>query len=327
MLLEHLRSFHAVAKHLGLRDACLELHLTQPAISKRLKSLEKELGIKLYLRTGKGIELTEAGRSFLKKVEPILKQIGELKETFNGKIPQEKQTKVLYIAAAFSMAANLLPSIIRRFERLHANLQVDCQTGSSQQIQQLILEGRAEIGVSTYRSLNADIVSEPFRVQTLVFFVKRRHALAKRRRITLKDVLAYPLVTRAMMGAPTWAQDVLKELSDRGYKPKIALQCNGPLQVKEAVARNIGVGLSYLDNIKEEASSGRFVVLKGADFQFNTLSYIQFSRKRELSPMAHEFLGLLRQAREVPVGRKLDELGVLMKRSESNLVAKNRKLA
>jgi hypothetical protein len=43
--------------------------------------------------------------------------------------------------------------------------------------------------------------------------------------------------------------------------------------------------------------------------------------------MAHEFLGLLRQAREVPVEKKLDELGVLMKRSESNLVAKNRKLA
>jgi DNA-binding transcriptional LysR family regulator len=218
--------------------------LTQPAISKRLKSLQQELGTKLYQRTGRGIELTEAGRSFLKKLEPILNQIAELKETCDGKIPEEKKTKVLYIAAAFSMAANLLPSIIRRFERLHADLQVDCQTGSSQQIQQLILEGRAEIGLSTYRSLNSDIVSEPFRVQSLVFFVKRRHALAKRRRISLKDVLAYPLVTRAMMGAPTWAQDVLKELSDRGYKPRIALRCNGPLQVKERSA-----GVSAWDSL------------------------------------------------------------------------------
>jgi LysR family carnitine catabolism transcriptional activator len=216
-----------------------------------------------------------------------------------------------------------LPSIIRRFEKSHAGVEVDCHTGSSQQVQQLIREGRAEIGLSTYRPLSADIACEPFRVQSLVFFVNPRHALATRRHVTLSDVLAYPLVTRGTMGGPTWIHDILKQISEAGYKYKLALQCEGPLQVKESVARNIGVGFSFLDNLKADVASGRFVVLKGADFQFTTLSYIVLSKKRELSPAAQEFLALLRQAKRIPKGKNLDEITGVMKGRVLKLVNKS----
>ena len=80
------------------------------------------------------------------------------------------------------------------------------------------------------------------------------------------------------------------------------------MQVKEAVARNVGVGISYSDNLIADVARGRFVILKGADFQFTTLSYILFSKKRGMSPAAHEFLGLLRQAKRIPKNSNLDDI-------------------
>ena len=105
----------------------------------------------------------------------------------------------------------------------------------------------------------------------------------------------------------------------------MALECNGPAQVKEAVARNVGVGLTYIDNLKADVARKRFVVLKGADYQFTTLSYTLYSKKRGLSPAAHEFLGLLRQAKRIPVGKNLDEITGVMKRRVLKLVNKSRK--
>lgn len=326
MTLDQLRAFLAVAKHLGLRHACDELHLTPTAISKRLKALQDELGVKLCKPNGKGIELTDAGRGVLAKIAAIVKQADELKGTFRRTIPQAQQPFVVCVAGAFSLSSRLLPSIIAHFEKSHAGVQINCHSGSSQQIEQMIREGRAEIGLSTYPPLTANISSEPFRVQTLVFFVNSRHPLATRSHITLADVLACPLIVRGIMGGPTTTRDILNQFSERGFKYKVALECNGPLQVKESVAKNIGVGISYLENLKADVASGRFVVLKGTDFQFTTLSYILHSKKRGLSPSAHEFLNLLRQAKKFPKGIKLDELTGGLNKPAAKLAAKSPKL-
>jgi len=319
MTLDQLRSLAAIGKHLNFRRAAAELHLTQSAVSKQLISLQKELGAKLYTHHGAIIEITEAGHAALSKIEFINKQVEELREMFQGRTGRDKQAAILSVGAAFSIAGNVLPTIIARFEKTHPDFEVRCHTGSSQQIQQLIRDGLAELGLSTYFSLSEDIASEPFRVQMLAFFVSARHPLATKRHITLSDVLAYPLVVRGFMGGPTWSQDILRQFSERGFKYKIAVECNGPLQVKESVARNMGVGLSYMDNLKADVANKRFVVLKGADFNFTTLSYILYSKKRGLSPAAHEFLALLRQAKSVPKSTKLNGIT-----GQSILIAPNR---
>ncbi len=318
MTLDQLRSFLVVAKHLSFGQAAMELHLTQSAISKQLGALQRELDAKLFARNGGGVELTDAGRSALNKIAPILSQVDDFQESFRRKSPPEPRPVFLSVAASFDVVTVDLPPIIARVEKFDANLVVNCHTGTSQQIQQLLRAGRVELGLSTYRSLTADIACEPFRVRPMVFFISRRHPLAKRHQVTLAEVLAYPLVIRGTMGGPTWTQDIFGELSRRGFKYKVALQCNGPLQVKESVANNIGVGFSYLDYLKGDVASGRMVVLKCADFQFNGLSYIGFSKNRELSPAAQEFLRLLRQAKRIPESKNLDEItGVTKQRGKS----------
>ena len=114
---------------MGLREACAELHLTQSAISKRLKSLQLDLGVELYKRNQQGIELTDAGRAALSKIELIVKQADDLKQSFRRTIPQKKPPVIVSVASAFSLTRQLLPRLFAGFEKSHAGVQVKCQTG------------------------------------------------------------------------------------------------------------------------------------------------------------------------------------------------------
>jgi len=322
MTLDQLRSLLAVARHLSFREAAKDLHLTQPAISKQLSILQRELGTRFYKRSGKGVELTEAGKLAFSKLAPIAKQLDDFEALFRSHDPFPTKPQRLAVAATFSLVTEIMPALIARFEKANPGIEWQCETGSSEVVQRMVREGRVELALSTYRRLTDDLIAEPFRVQKLVFFVHPRHPLAARRRVTLLDVLAHPLVVRSVKGGPTMTHDILQELSQSGLKYKIALRCSGPLVIMQAVGKNIGVGLTHLDNLQVAANRNRFVVLDGLDFQFATLSYIIFSGKRELSPLAQRFLEVLRRARRVPKGKNLDELETAMNGRVRNLLAK-----
>jgi len=225
---DQIRSLLAVAKHLSLRDASKELHLTQPAISKQLAVLQRELSTRLYKRSGKGVELSQAGRLALTKLEPIVKQLDDFETLFQSKQPMTPERQRLAVAATFSLVTDIMPALIARFEKTHPGIEWECQTGSSEQIQRMVGNGRVEIALTTYRNLTDELVAEPFRVQQLVFFVHPRHPLAARRRVALADVLSYPLVVRSVKGGPTMTHDILRDLSQAGLKYRVALRCSGP---------------------------------------------------------------------------------------------------
>ena len=317
-----LRSLLAVAKHLSLRQASKELHLTQPAISKQLATLQRELNTRLYNRSGRGVELTEAGRLALSKLDPIVKQLDAFEALFRSNDPFPTKPRRLAVAATFSLVTEIMPALIARFEKANPGIEWQCETGSSEVVQRMVREGRVELALSTYRQLTDDLIAEPFRVQKLVFFVHPRHPLAARRRVTLLDVLAHPLVVRSVKDGPTMTHDILQELSQSGLKHKIALRCSGPLVIMQAVSKNMGVGLTHLDNLQMAANRNRFVVLNGVDFRFTTLSYIIFSAKRELSPLAQSFLEMLRRARRIPKGKELEEIEQAMNGRVRNLITK-----
>ena len=95
--------------------------------------------------------------------------------------------------------------------------------------------------------------------------------------------------------------------------------------IREGVAKNIGVGIAYTDNLRSDVGHGRFVVLKGSDFHFTTLSRIVYSKNRELSPLAQKFLNLLRQAKRIPDYKKLDRIAGVTKERVIGLLKKSGK--
>ncbi len=93
MTLHRLKIWVAVAKHLGITKAAKELRIRQPSVTQQIKLLEKEFGLKLYNVTGRGIEVTQAGRVVLKYAKRILSQVDSLEKQLTSRFRRRRRRK------------------------------------------------------------------------------------------------------------------------------------------------------------------------------------------------------------------------------------------
>lgn len=294
--LNQFSSFAAVAKHLNLTKASAELRVSQPSISLQLKQLEDHHGTKLYRRLSKGIEITEAGQSFLRKIMPILEQVANLEDGFKPPVAKVLR-EVLNVGGTFSASAVLLPQLLARFRERHPNGELEFQTGPSEQLERLVAKAAMDLAVTDRKPASKDLIFEALKRERVVVFVLPDHRLASQKTLTITDVLAEPLIIRGGKGISGTTQNALKKLKDQGRIVRIGMLCDGPAAIKAAVRQKMGVGIAFADSIKLELDAGEFKVLKVKDFEVEAESFIVYPKYRALSPLAYEFLELLRAAR------------------------------
>jgi LysR family transcriptional regulator, low CO2-responsive transcriptional regulator len=303
MTLNQFTFFAAIAKHGSLTKASQELRISQPSISQQLRLLERDSGVKLYRRNGKGIELTEAGWLFLSRISPILEQVAQIKSAFS----QQKvgaEIGHLKIGGTFGSSSLLLPSLAARFKKTHSEIEIELRTRSAQRLEPLLLSGHVEIAVSTHRPHHSELAWEPFRRERMVLFVSSAHPLARKRKVTLVDVQAFPLVIRSIRGVQGATVRLLNELAGQGLKFNIGMRCEVPDAIKEAVKKNAGIGIVFEDVVKREVERGEFKILKGHGLMLESDTYILYRADRPLSALGQEFLTLLRKARGARQGTK-----------------------
>jgi DNA-binding transcriptional LysR family regulator len=90
MTLHQLKIFEAVAENLNITQVSRKLQVSQPSVSKQLRLLEQEYGLKFYVKSGRGIKLTQEGQLFQVTVKPILEQMEGLKRTFENRVAEGK---------------------------------------------------------------------------------------------------------------------------------------------------------------------------------------------------------------------------------------------
>lgn len=296
MTLNQFSSFAAVAKHLNLTKASAELRVSQPSISSQLKQLEDHHGAKFYRRVSKGIEITEAGQLFLRKIVPILDQVAHLERGCNP--PATKVVlEVLSVGGTFSAAAVLLPQLLARFHEQHPSAEIEFQTGASKQLERLVAKAVMNLAVIDRKPVSNDLISEALRREKVVMFVPADHRLAGQKTPTMSDVLAEPLIIRGGKGISGTTENALKKLRDQGWVVRIGMRCDGPAAITAAVRQKMGVGIAFEDSVRAEIDSGEFKVLNVPGLEFEAESFIVYPKHRTLSPLAQEFLDLLRGAR------------------------------
>jgi DNA-binding transcriptional LysR family regulator len=304
MTLNQFSSFAAVAKHLNITKASAELRVSQPSLSLQLKQLEDHHGTKLYRRLSKGVEITEAGQSFLRKIMPILEQVAKLEGGFKPP-PAKVAREVLCVGGTFSASAALLPRLLARFRQHHAKADLEFQTSSSEKLERMVARATMQLAVTDRKPLSRDLVYESLRPEKVLAFVLPNHPLARQQTVKLSDVLSEPLIVRGGKGISGATQNALKKLKDQGRVVRIGMLCDGPAAIKAAVRQKMGVGIAFADSIKLEIDAGEFKVLKVKDFEVGAESFIVYPKHRALSPLAQEFLELLRAARVET--KKLDQ--------------------
>jgi DNA-binding transcriptional LysR family regulator len=112
--------------------------------------------------------------------------------------------------------------------------------------------------------------------------------------LKLSDVIAEPFFIRGGMEISGVTEKAVKQLRDQGLEIKIGLRCEDPMAVKAVVRQRMGVGVAFEDTVKAEVKTGEFEILKIPGLKLSGESFVIYSKTRSLSPLAQEFLELLR---------------------------------
>jgi DNA-binding transcriptional LysR family regulator len=296
--------FAAVAKHRNVTRASEELRISQPGVSQQLKLLEQNFGVKLFKRGGRGVDLTDAGRLFLDKITPIMSQVQDLNKTFSPRILAPK-IQSLVVGGTYSTSTSLLPSLLALFKKRHPRVDLGLRTGDRRAVERLLLSSEIELAVMAGNPRSDRLIAEPYGRYRLVAIVTKNHPLAKKKKVSTRELAGMPLVIQGGLSQKSTAENLLTGGQIEGFRPNIAMRCDSPEAIKIAVREGIGIGILYEDAVKREIKKGKFKILKFSDLRLEGESSIVYRRDKALSTVAVDFLRLLRD------WRKRDQRSVL----------------
>jgi DNA-binding transcriptional LysR family regulator len=240
---QHLQAFVAIAESGSFSAAGERLHLTQPAISKRIALLEEQLKVPLFDRIGRQVLLTQAGILLLDKAKHILNEVtaaqralADLKGEVTGK---------LSIATSHHLGLHYLPPYLRAFLTRYPAVNLDLHFLDSEQAYQEILQGRFDIAIITLApDQDTRINSNPVWQDQLQFVAAPNHPLASLKNIQLSDLSPHQAI---MPDINTYTTQLIKNLFDQqGHPLEITMVTNHLDTIKMMLS--IGLGWGVLPN-------------------------------------------------------------------------------
>jgi LysR family transcriptional regulator, low CO2-responsive transcriptional regulator len=294
MLLNQIELFVTVAKSQSLAKTARQIHVSPSSVSQRLKSLESEIGAKLYQKSKEGIKLTDAGRVLLESASEILLQIDTVKKNINSRPPAQADS--LVVGGTCNPSARYLPSAIAEFQKTHPHIKITFLTLEKERIEKMVHQGEVDIALVQSPTKSHDVHLEHFAVDYLVLFAHPAHPLAKRNRLKLSAISETPLIVREGRGS---TEKLLRQLKSRGVNVNVTLRCLLPDAVKSAVRQQTGIGILFCELIIDDIARKDLRVLRFDGMPKVTgHSYIVFSKKKPLSSAAEEFVRLLRSRKD-----------------------------
>ncbi|HEY0971945.1 MAG TPA: LysR family transcriptional regulator [Gemmatimonadales bacterium] len=287
--LHHLRIFWRVAELGGFSRAAEALRLSQPAVSKSVRELERQLQTPLFDRTGNRPRLTDAGERLLTRARELfaVERLAEEElRTLRG-----LEGGVLRIAASTTIVTYLLPSCLARFHAAHPGVALRVWSANTRDVARALAQRRVEIALVEGPVDDARLEVVPWRRDELVVIAHPQHPLVGRRRVTWRDLADERFIVRER-GSGT-RQVAEEALARRGVEPRVALQLASTEAIKQAVAAGLGLAIVSGAAIADQLALGRLATIPVDDAllarELSELRYVG----RELSPAAHVFREML----------------------------------
>jgi DNA-binding transcriptional LysR family regulator len=192
--IEQLRYVAAVARLGSYRKAAQSLHISQPALSESVRSLERELGVELLERGRQGARLSAGGRDLLQHVTTVLDAVDRLRQAAQR---QHQVSRVVRIGAMSTVTVSLLAPVIRQFRQAYPLTQVEVAGGLDADVQRRLLEGRADLGLVNFLDgddLPPELETTPLLRGRPVACLPAGSPLASQPRLTVSDLLSAPLI-------------------------------------------------------------------------------------------------------------------------------------
>ena len=240
MELSQLRTFRVVAETLNFTRAAERLHLTQSAVSHQIKALEKELGEPLFIRTKRGVKVSQVGKVALEHAERILDEAEAMREHVSGR--EHSPIGRVRAAAATQAFVHLFAPLFESFMRKHPRIELSFRTTvSTDQTVTDILDGAADVGFASVPVYSPTLhVTELFEDE-LVLVVGKKHPLANQQEVTVDQLEGERLILFERGASIRRTTDAF--LKDVNIRLKPALESNDTYFIKLMVEHGLGVSL------------------------------------------------------------------------------------
>jgi LysR family cys regulon transcriptional activator len=240
--LQQLRYVWEVAQHdLNVSTTAERLFTSQPGISKQIKSLEEELGIPIFSRSGKHLtEITPAGRQIIELAGQILSKVRDIRNIAQEYCDQKSGS--LSIATTHTQARYALPPVVREFMRRYPAIKLNMHQGTPIQIAEMASRGLVDLAIATEAmELFENLVMLPCYEWNRAALVPQGHPLTEITPLTLERLAEYPIVTYVF--GFTGRSQLDQAFERAGLKPRVALTAVDADVIKTYVRLGLGVGI------------------------------------------------------------------------------------
>ena len=262
-MLPQIEAFLEVARRQNLSRAAEALFVSQPTLTARLQSLESSLGEQLFVRTRRGMRLTEAGEAFLPYAEHAVtaladgrERLGELRRGVAGR---------LILGAPPTVSTYTLPALLARFSAAHPNVRLAVKTGTSEEVLEMVLHDQVQLGIM--RSLiHQEIENTPLYTDNLVLIAGPGHRLAGAgtgRRAFMADLAGEVLVLFGR--SSSYLEFTTATFRQAGVLPYSVLELDNIEAAKKMVEQGLGVSLVPASTVTTELAAGTLTAIELVD--------------------------------------------------------------
>lgn len=261
MELRHLRSFYEVASQRSFTRAAQSLHLTQPAVTQHVQSLEAKWGTPLLERLGRDIQMTAAGAVVMEYAERILRLVEECERAV-----EEVRTGMggrIRIGAGATTSIVTLPEILGQLRAARPGIEVVVQIGDTAAVVDMVLHNRVDVGLVTSPVNHSELKVVSLFEEELTLLVYPSHPLAQRGAATLAQVSQEPLI----LFPPTsgFRNDIDHLFSAAGLSIRPTMELESLEAIKKLVEIGLGVSIIPRGSAPDEIASGTLIPVALSD--------------------------------------------------------------
>ena len=289
MDLGQIEAFVQVAQHRSFSKAAESLFLTQPSVTARIQSLERDLGESLFERNGRGVRLTEMGASFLPYARRALKALQDGRDAIEGMRNLEVGT--LKLGCALTVSTYVLPGILKQYCSLYPGVEVSVHTGRSEQVLQMVLND--EVHCALERTVHhPEITTVPLYEDDLVLVAAPGHRFARSGSATLDEIGRESLILFDKGSSYTALIQTL--FRQNGIVPRTTMELDTIEATKKMVEEGLGIAMLPKVSTDRELTIGTLIpiTVANAGMPRRQISLIYRKNRKHLRSV-HAFFSLL----------------------------------
>lgn len=282
---EQLRTFMEVSRLRSFSRAAEKLMVTQPAISAQIRTLEKEVGARLFDREGGKVTFTAAGKVFepfaehcLQCHNHIMVTVGELQRTPRGEIS---------VSANEATSLYVLPAVFAQFKRQYSRVGLSIDRSDRVRTIEAVLNREVDFGVVSLPVKDGRLMVDTLHHDDVVLVAPGNHPLAERESVKFEDILPHGL----LLPIQGRQRELIEELfRTNDAQPRITMEVESSELMKRFIVAGLGIGFLPRSNVQADTKNGSLKIVKIEGVRLNRDLALIYRKDKTLTRAAQMFL-------------------------------------